>query len=78
VRVELDNRMKDDNLFANFHRNPFSMTEKYVPSAYQLLEEEQRKKRRAKGGNERQFMQTTKDTLVRATNELKNNDFIRG
>lgn len=71
MRVELDDRMKNDNLFAKFHRNPFSMNENYAPSAYQLLEEEQRKKRRmnmGKGVNDRHFMQETKDTIVRATN----------
>jgi hypothetical protein len=78
ARVELDSRLKEDNLFAKFHRNPFSMKEYYAPSAYQLLEEEQKKKRRGKGGNDRHYMQTTKDTIIRATNELKENDFIRG
>lgn len=78
ARVELDSRMKDDNLFAKFHRNPFSIRENHAPSAYQLLEEEQRKKRRTNGGNDRQFMQVTKDTIIQAANELKENDFIRG
>ena len=77
VRGELGNRLKDENYFAKYHRNPFSFTQNVAPSPYDLLEEEQRRKRRGKNMQDRHFVQTTKENIVEAVSQLKNNDFFR-
>lgn len=69
--------MRNDNLFAKFYNNPFSITHNAPISSMNALEEEQRKKRRAKITNERQFLHQPKSNIIQAVNELTQTDFFR-